>query len=678
MGEEEKPSPVRALAPHVAGLALYTALALWFTWPIPTDIRHLSGAYGDGPTFLWNLWWFRHALTTPGASLFHTDYIFRPVGADLYLHTLSPARGVLALPFLPLGVVAANNVLYLLSLVLAGYFTALLARRLVGWWPAAHLAGVVYSFSAYHLARGNGHFNLTEVQWLPLYLLVFLRAIEERAPRFVALAGLVLLLIAYVDLYYLVYAALLSALYLVFRALPLAALRRVLRPADGGWRWLDRTLLAIVALMVTMLLVSGFDWDLGWFKLRAHSLARLLLCLLAGFGLKAWVVARRGGLDVRGWARERARDAGALAVVMAITVAGFAPVLVGIRSAMGEGDDVLKTNDDFRRHYAANVQGFLLPRTPNPPGWEKDWREVLWPGSQHWLASGIEGCTYLGGVALVLALFGLWAWPRSPAVRFHALVALVFLNLSLGPSLHLGEIECWRGGPQHELLLFTWLQNLPVIGAARVPSRYILVVQLAIAILAAFGIAELAGLLGPGRRGRRLAGGLALAATALVVWDIYPGRFVPRLLTVPDGISLIARDARPGTVLELPLSWSSGTDSFGSRDMRFFFHQTVHQRPIFSGHASRYPPQRIAKLRRLPLLGRLMAIQVGGSGPAKNAVADRAFAREQGIRWVVVNWDWTPRQRTRALVRYLRSVLHLTEVYTGDWMTVFEVATDEK
>lgn len=673
--EAAKPSRARALSSHLAGLALFTALALWFTWPIPTDIRNLSGAYGDGPMFLWNLWWFRHTLDTPGASLFHTDYIFHPVGADLYLHTLTPARGAMALPFLPLGTVAANNVLYLLSFVLGGYFTALLARRLVRWWPAAWLAGVVYSFSAFHLARGNGHFNLTEIQWLPLYLLVFLRAIEERAPRFVALAGLVLLFIAYVDLYYLVFGALLSVVYLVFRSLSLADLRWLMRPAGGRLRWLDGVLLVLVASIVVVFLVSGFEWDLGFVKIRAHGFDRPLRILFAGLALKAWLIGRRDGLDARGWMHERLRDVGTLAVVGAITVVGFAPVLLGIRAQMREGGDLLKSNADFHRQFAANLQGFLLPEDLNPGYWQDDWRATLWPPSEHLLTSGIEGCTYLGGVALVLALFGLRAWPRRPAVRFAALFALVFLNLSFGPSLHVGDLEFWRANPHSHLLLFNWIRDLPVLGAVRVTSRFALVVQLAVALLAAFGIAELTDLLGRGRRGRQQAAGVALAAIALVAWDVYPGRFVPRFLAAPEGIGLIGRDQRPGTVLELPLSWSSGTDALGARDFSFFFHQTVHGRPIFSGHASRYPPTRLAKLSEQPLLGNLMAIQRGLPVLFTQTERDRAFARKQGIRWVVVNWPLARHRRT--MVRYLRSVFDLTEVYGGDRSTVFEVAADE-
>jgi hypothetical protein len=133
----------------------------------------------------------------------------------------------------------------------------------------------------------------------------------------------------------------------------------------------------------------------------------------------------------------------------------------------------------------------------------------------------------------------------------------------------------------------------------------------------------------------------------------------------------IGRSPHPGTVLELPLSWSSGTEALGTEDFGFFFHQTVHGRPIFSGHASRYPRGRLAKLRTQPLLGNLMAIQLGRRVLWTFPEDDRAFAREQGIRWVVVNWRLARHRQT--LFRYLRSVFDLTEVSQADHRTIFKV-----
>ena len=455
-----------------------------------------------------------------------------------------------------------------------------------------------------------------------------------------------------------------------------AGLLPLVRPAGGRLRWLDGVLLALVASIVVVFLVSGFEWDLGFVKIRAHGFDRPLRILLAGLALKGWLVARRDGLDTRGWMRERLRDAGTLAIVGAITVAGFAPVLLGIRAQVREDHDLLQSSTGFTRRFASNLQGFLLPENMNPGAWEGDWRATLWPPSEHWLMSGIEGCTYLGGVAMVLALFGLRAWRRRPGVRLAALLALVFLNLSFGPSLHVGDLEFWRDNPHAHLLLFNWIRDLPVLGGVRVTSRFALVVQLAVALLAAFGIAELADLLERGRRGRQLATGVALAALAFVTWDVYPGRFVPRDLSVPEGIRPIADDPRPGAVLELPLSWSSGTEAVGTSDFTFFFHQTVHGRPIFSGHASRYPHNRLTKLREQPLLGSLMAIQEGRRVPFTQTESDRAFVREEGIHWVVVNWRLARQRRT--LVRYLQSVFDLTVVYDRDHKTVFEVTASEK
>src|SRR5687767_13640283 len=118
----------RRIRVHLAALGGFAAAAIGLTWPLASDLSRLSGAHGDGPMFLWDLWWLRHALLDHHRSPFATDHVFVPVGADLWLHTLTPARGVAALLLSPwLDVVAANNLLVLTGFVLAAWGMMLLA-----------------------------------------------------------------------------------------------------------------------------------------------------------------------------------------------------------------------------------------------------------------------------------------------------------------------------------------------------------------------------------------------------------------------------------------------------------------------------------------------------------------------------------------------------------------------
>src|SRR4029077_2655482 len=101
-------------------LLLFAARALGGTCPL---LLHLGdavpGAPGDNYSFLWNLWWMRHVLATPGLAYFHTNYLFYPFGTPLAAnpHTARPAF-VAATALKPLSIVAAQNALILADVFL--------------------------------------------------------------------------------------------------------------------------------------------------------------------------------------------------------------------------------------------------------------------------------------------------------------------------------------------------------------------------------------------------------------------------------------------------------------------------------------------------------------------------------------------------------------------------------
>ena len=55
-----------------------------------------------------------------------------------------------------------------------------LAKYVVGAALPAFLAGMVYSFSAYHFAHATAHLNLSQMGWTPLSLLFLIKTLNER------------------------------------------------------------------------------------------------------------------------------------------------------------------------------------------------------------------------------------------------------------------------------------------------------------------------------------------------------------------------------------------------------------------------------------------------------------------------------------------------------------------
>jgi hypothetical protein len=105
----------RVLARRTAG-AVRAARVAW-TWPL---VLHLgdrgAGRPGDNYSFLWNLWWMRHVLATPGLPYFHTSHLFYPFGTTIADHPHCALPALVAATLLkPLSIITAYNLLLLRS-----------------------------------------------------------------------------------------------------------------------------------------------------------------------------------------------------------------------------------------------------------------------------------------------------------------------------------------------------------------------------------------------------------------------------------------------------------------------------------------------------------------------------------------------------------------------------------
>jgi hypothetical protein len=201
----------------------YTGLTCLFAWRVVDNLTtHIAGTGGDAWQNLWNMWWLQRALAA-GENPYFTPLLHHPHGITLIFQTLNPFNGVLAMPFAALfGQPAAFNLVFLLSFVASGFFMYLLARDAGASAIAAFLAGAVFTFGPYHFAHGQGHMQLTAMEWVPCFLWLLRRA--YRAPSWGAglLVGLSLTLVTFCDLYYLVscFVVVLAALVIELRQRP--------------------------------------------------------------------------------------------------------------------------------------------------------------------------------------------------------------------------------------------------------------------------------------------------------------------------------------------------------------------------------------------------------------------------------------------------------------------------
>ncbi|MBI5507942.1 MAG: hypothetical protein HY903_04205 [Deltaproteobacteria bacterium] len=217
----------------LAGLA-YLALTGGYAWPVVANLTtHVAGTGGDAWQNLWNMWWFGTALSS-GHNPYFTPLLHHPQGITLVFQTLNPFNCLLAWPLAwVFGLVAAYNLVFLLSFVAAGLGMYWLGREL-GLRPlAAFSSGAVFTFSPYHFAHGTGHLQLVAMEWVPVYLLL-LRRLWRRPTLENGLAtGLALALVTFCDLYYFVSCVIITLLALALE-LPGLGLRLRERALVGG------------------------------------------------------------------------------------------------------------------------------------------------------------------------------------------------------------------------------------------------------------------------------------------------------------------------------------------------------------------------------------------------------------------------------------------------------------
>lgn len=162
-------------------LLLLLAAAIWAVPVWPDLFGRSIGARGDPSQYIWDLAWFRHALTTP-SNPFLTDFLNHPAGINLMWNTADPAVAMAAIPLTAaFGPIAAYNLLIPLGMALSGW-CAYLAARHFGTGRAASLAsGLLFEFSPYELAQGRAHLSTVVAGFGPLLAIALDEALAKQA-----------------------------------------------------------------------------------------------------------------------------------------------------------------------------------------------------------------------------------------------------------------------------------------------------------------------------------------------------------------------------------------------------------------------------------------------------------------------------------------------------------------
>lgn len=581
MNPGSRRGPVRG---KIRALGVYVALTLAFAYPVALDPGDRVIAGGpDTELFMWTLAWNAHAMKTNPTAIFDAN-IYYPER-----HTLAYSENLIGSAFLAAPIlwisdnpVLALNAVALLSCVLCGLGAYVLGRRLGLQERAALLCGLIFAFSPPRFFRIT-QLHLTTVQWIPFALASLHAYFDGGRKRDLRLAVFFFTLQALTSGHgavFLLVGALCIVAYRVVAGDPPAFRRRI---RDLGLPGV-LLLLPAIAVSVPYRLVQNemglrrglYDWaatpesylaspstfhawvlSLSDARINENATAFLFPGYLP---LVLTAVAVGGVLTNRLWRFRLEPPAGVwsrLAVVLNAFVGfsfGFA-VLVAIlgRIRLRFGDVIVLSAREPLRAVLIGVVALLL-------------RLAIVQKAP---------VTVLRRIRRSLYRFRHWRKDRHrDAAAQYALVALVSFGLAAGPPLSLWPLVYW----------------LPGLNFIRVPSRFMLLTVLGLAVLAALGFQRLRERVAPRRESLLAAGigGLLIAEFAIL-----PMPSVPYRVDVPAVDRWLDTQPKPFVVVELPLLHSEALHT------RYMLHSTAHSQKMVNGYSGIRPPLHTTLFNRL-------------------------------------------------------------------------------
>ncbi len=194
----------------IAPLAVYFLGFTALTWPLIENFHtHWFADAGDGLQNYWNLWWVDKAVTDLHQLPWHTRWLHYPDGALMLAQTMNSFNGFVGIPLLRfMSLTELYNVIVIFSFVVGGLTAFWLAHDVTGRYWGSLLGGWVFTFSAHHWAHAQGHMQMTSLEWIPLFVMLWRRMLLQPRPVTAVAAAVALLYVTLCDYYYFFYCVL--------------------------------------------------------------------------------------------------------------------------------------------------------------------------------------------------------------------------------------------------------------------------------------------------------------------------------------------------------------------------------------------------------------------------------------------------------------------------------------
>ena len=201
---------------HLLVISIFLVLTIIVTFPMILDFTTQAAGQGcyDKCHMMWRMWWAGFSNEN-NLDFYHSQYIFHPNGVSISGNLAHFTTGIGSILLNLFGNVLAWNIIWLSGFVFGGYSAFLLSNHLTKNPYSSIVAGIVFTFSTYHVVHSGFHIGLGMIIWLPLFILILFKILEKNSKVLILLGGIFLFLASITHIWFFVMLIIFSIIFFV-------------------------------------------------------------------------------------------------------------------------------------------------------------------------------------------------------------------------------------------------------------------------------------------------------------------------------------------------------------------------------------------------------------------------------------------------------------------------------
>ncbi|MFH1368913.1 MAG: hypothetical protein ABII64_07295 [Elusimicrobiota bacterium] len=276
----------------------------------------------------------------------------------------------------------------------------------------------------------------------------------------------------------------------------------------------------------------------------------------------------------------------------------------------------------------------------------------------------MESTISTGYFVMILSCVIIFARIRKDnIIIIWSILLVIFTLFTLGGNVIIPYIK-------EPVRLYTYyiFEKLPILNAVRVPSRFVVMMELCLAVLSGIAVKYL--LYKVKNNTQKYIITSIIAAILLFEFISVPIGLCS--MTVPDYYRSIGDDKEDCTVLEVPLGWGNSNSEVGIQVRDVFFFQTIHGKRILNGGGGRSRTDKIVYYTNIPIINTILDMQDGKDITPDYILQDKKLAKAifnyYKIKYIVLHSPYT----NNKIIKYFMALGEYNSIYKNEDIVVFK------